>query len=85
MLWVNGEASKSIPLRAWPIPSQGDFTVMAEGIDKDELQVFDATGRLVRQIPLTNATQEKVSRLSPGTYIIRLAGQKDLVQKVLVQ
>ena len=49
-----------------PIPSQGDFSVMAEGIDKDMLQVFDVARRLVPQIPLTNATQEKVNRLSQG-------------------
>jgi hypothetical protein len=82
---VNGEASKSITMKAWPVPSQGDFSVIVEGIDKDMLQVFDVAGRMVRQIAVSNGMQEKISKLSPGIYIIRLAGEKDIVQRVLVR
>jgi hypothetical protein len=82
---VKGNAGKSIALKAWPIPSRGDFSVVVEGIDRETLQLFDATGKLVRQMPVTNGTQQKINGLSPGTYIIRLAGQKGLSQVVLVQ
>ena len=46
---------------------------------------FDATGKIVRQMPVTNGVQQKINGVNPGTYVIRLAGQKDLVQVVLVQ
>ncbi|HYE56592.1 MAG TPA: T9SS type A sorting domain-containing protein [Chitinophagaceae bacterium] len=82
---VNGTPSDRITLKAWPIPSRGDFTVTVGGIDKGILQLFDATGRMVRQVPITNGTQQKITGISPGTYMIRLAEHKHLVQVVLVQ
>ncbi|MGB4845021.1 MAG: T9SS type A sorting domain-containing protein [Ferruginibacter sp.] len=82
---VKGDISKSITLKAWPIPSAGNLTVTADGIDKDILQVFDTKGRLIKQQDILNQSQIYLTNLAPGTYIIRLAGQKDISQKIIVQ
>lgn len=82
---VVGGSDATTSLKVWPVPSGGDVNVLLFGIDKDLLQVFDMSGRLVRQISIKNNTQEKISGLVPGHYILRLAGQKDLTQKIIVQ
>jgi Secretion system C-terminal sorting domain len=72
-------------LKVWPIPSQVDINVLLMGIEKDLLQVFDMSGRLVQQSPFLNNTQQKISGLNPGNYIIRLVGQNGLSQKIIIQ
>ncbi len=83
--FVTGSIEKSMSLKIWPIPSQGDINVLLQGIEKDMLQVFDMNGRLVQQLPVLNNIQQKISGLTSGSYIIRLAAQSDLVQKIIIQ
>jgi len=82
---VSGSIEKTMSLKVWPIPSQGDINVMLQGVEKDVLQVFDMSGRLVKQLPVLNNTQQKINGLTSGSYIIRLANQNDLVQKIIIQ
>lgn len=81
---VNGEADKTVVLKAWPLPAK-DFFVSASGIVKDVLLVFDASGRWVKQFAITDGEVVSVNGLAPGTYFLKLKEQKDVVQKVLVQ
>jgi hypothetical protein len=82
---VTGENSKTVVLKAWPIPAQGHFFVSVEGIEKDMLLVYDASGKLQQQSPVSGHTQHQVDHLPAGTYILRLASQKDIQQRVIVQ
>src|SRR5262249_38537027 len=83
---VSGDATKTVALKAWPIPSDGDFNILASGIDKTAtVQIVDATGKLIRQITVTDNVQQKVDRLPAGVYYLRLAGNTDLSQKIVVQ
>jgi len=67
------------------VPSAGDVNVLLFGIDKDLLQVYDMSGRLIQQVPVINNSQQKITGLRPGQYIIKLAGQQDLIQKIIIQ
>ena len=82
---VNGDATNAITLTAWPIPSVGNFTVRVEGVDKDVLLIYDMTGKLIRQLNISSSIQQKIYGLTPGTYILRLAGQKEIQQKMIVE
>lgn len=82
---VNGDATNAVTLTAWPIPSAGNFTVSVEGIEKDVLLIYDMTGKLIRQQNISSSMQQKIYGLTPGTYILRLAGQKEIQQKMIVQ
>lgn len=82
---VNGDATNAITLTAWPIPSAGNFTVSVEGIEKDVLLIYDMAGKLIRQQNISSSMQQKIYGLTPGTYILRLAGQKGIQQKMIVQ
>jgi hypothetical protein len=82
---VSGSNSKTVALKVWPIPARDFFYVNVEGIEKDILQVYDMTGKLKLQLPVVGNTQHQVTQLSAGMYILRLASQKDLQQKVVVQ
>lgn len=82
---VTREASKDIVLKAWPIPAQGHFFVSVEGVDKDLLQIFDVAGKLKQELLITGNTQHQVSHLPAGMYVLRLASQKGIQQKVVVQ
>lgn len=82
---VTGDNSKAITLKAWPIPAQGHFFVSVEGIEKDVLLIYDASGKLQQQLPVSGHTQHQVSHLPAGTYVLRLASQRDIQQRVVVQ
>lgn len=83
---VNGNTDKAISLKAWPIPAAGDFSILVQGIDKNDLvQIIDVSGKLVQQIQVTDNVQQKVNKLPAGTYFLRLANNKDVVQKIVTQ
>ncbi|MGB5006949.1 MAG: T9SS type A sorting domain-containing protein [Ferruginibacter sp.] len=82
---VAGSDEKMASLKVWPIPSNGNINVLFQNIEKDVLQVFDMHGRLVQQVPAVNNTTLKINGLLTGSYVIRLAAQKDLVQKIIIQ
>jgi hypothetical protein len=81
---VEGQTDNAVTLKAWPIPAAGHFTVMAKGIEMDVLQVFDMNGKMVQQYTVKNGVSQQVNHLRPGTYIVRLAGNKDMLLKVVV-
>ncbi len=83
--FVAGSDDKTITLKVWPVPSQGDINVLLQGIDKEQLQVIDMNGRLIVQLPVTANTQQTISRLNKGMYMLKLAGQNDLVQKIIIE
>lgn len=84
--FVTGSNEKMLTLKAWPIPAVKNFYVQVQGLQKnDVLQVFDMNGKMLRSISITNQQQLQVSGLAPGTYVLRLAGDKALVQKIIVQ
>lgn len=83
---VSGSDEKKPVLKAWPIPAHNDFYVQVQGIEKlDLLQIFDVNGRMVKSAVISNQQQLHVYGIVPGTYILQLAGKKELVQKIIVQ
>ncbi|MFT3825441.1 MAG: T9SS type A sorting domain-containing protein [Chitinophagaceae bacterium] len=82
---ITADNGNAVTLKAWPIPARGGFYVKADGIEKDILQFFDISGKLVHQLNIAGNTQQQVNQLSAGIYIMRLASQKDVQQKIVVQ
>jgi len=82
---VNGDLKQGASLKAWPIPAPQEFSVTINGIEKDVILLFDATGRLIKQVPITENEVIKINGLASGSYVIRLKQQPDLVQKVIIQ
>lgn len=83
---VDGSNSKQALLQVWPVPASGPVNVLVSGIaGSDKLIVVDAAGSVVQQVPVQNNSSMQLSRLMPGTYILRLAANKDLVQKIIIQ
>lgn len=71
-------------LMAWPQPAIGSVHLSVQGIEKDELQVWNAGGQLVKQQSITNG-ESCTLQLSAGSYIVRVKSHPDLVRKVVVQ
>ena len=83
---VNGNTDRTISLKAWPIPAAGDFNIIVQGIDKNDfVQIIDVIGRLIQQVQVSDNVQQKVNKLPAGTYFLRLASNKDIVQKIVTQ
>ncbi|MEP7107373.1 MAG: T9SS type A sorting domain-containing protein [Ferruginibacter sp.] len=81
-----GNGNKQTVMQVWPMPSTGPVNVLVNGLVKpDVLMVYDVAGILVKQQNMHNNAQVQLSILTPGTYILRLAENKDLIQKVVVQ
>lgn len=83
--FVHGTDEVNATLKVWPIPSAGDVNVLLQGIEKDDLQVFDLTGRLIQRTPINNNMQLKISGLVKGIYIIKLAQHSEMSQKIVLQ
>lgn len=82
---VNGSSNVK-NMKVWPIPSPGPVNVLVNGItSRDKLMVFDINGRLVQQHTIQNNVALTLHPMTAGTYIIRLAESKDLLQKIVVQ
>jgi Secretion system C-terminal sorting domain len=83
---VKGDMSKQLSLQVWPVPAVGFFNVRVNGLDKNDLlQVVDVNGRLVKQFIIQNQTQLQISGLPAGTYFVKLASDKTVGQKVILQ
>lgn len=83
--FVNGQGSKHIAMKAWPVPSNGVVNILAEGIENDQLLVFDNSGRLVKQVLLFAHSAVQLTGLLPGNYVIMLASHKEINQKIIIQ
>lgn len=83
--FVDGRASQSVTLKAWPVPSFGVVNITAGGIEKGQLLVFDQAGRLVKQVAVTSQTVTCLTGLTPGTYLVMLADHKEITQRIIIQ
>ena len=83
--FVSGTADNTAGFKVWPVPSNGDVFMTLQDIEKAQLQVFDMEGRLVQQMPVSGNTRQVISGLVKGTYVVKLAGYKDLFQKIIIQ
>jgi Secretion system C-terminal sorting domain len=83
---VKGDASKQLAMQVWPVPAVGFFNVSVNGLNKpDVLQVMDMSGKLVKQLTMQNQIQQQISGLPAGTYMVKLASDNTLIQKVIIQ
>jgi hypothetical protein len=83
---VRGDAAKQLTMQVWPVPATDFFNVSVNGLDKpDMLQIVDMSGRLVKSYNIQNQTQQQVNGLPAGTYFVKLASDKTVGQKVIIQ
>lgn len=83
---VKADISKQLTMQVWPVPSVGFFNVSVNGLTKtDVLHIVDMSGRLVKSYNIQNQTQLQVNGLPAGTYFVKLASDKMVGQKVVVQ
>lgn len=83
---VPGADGTLIAANVWPIPSTGAVFMIATGLkDNERLQVYDMSGRKVKELLIYNNTQIRIDGLQPGTYVLKLAGNQGLNRKIIVQ
>jgi len=77
----------------YPNPSDGNFHLMFDAVSSDfvHLQLFDITGRLIREIRYQNITQrfsESISfdSISAGFYLLKITnGTKQTTRKIVIE
>ena len=83
---VKGETTTDINMQVWPIPATEVVHVKIEGLQKDDqILVLDMSGKIVQQLPIQVHATVQLSNLIPGHYIVRLASDKTMSQKIVVQ
>lgn len=83
---VKGDVNQQMAMQVWPVPATGPINIKVTGLTKpDVLMVFDVTGKLVKQQNVQNNIPVQLTNLVPGSYIVRLVENKDLIQKIVVQ
>lgn len=83
---VNGSNTRQVMLQVWPVPASGYVNVQVSGLSTTEkMRVMDMNGRLVKEITVQNNTPLQISGLPAGTYYLKLADEKNIGQKILIQ
>lgn len=83
---VKGNLAKQIGMQVWPVPAIGFFNVSIYGlVNPDRVQVVDMNGKIVKQFAAENQIPYQVKGLPSGTYYVKLASDKSVGQKVVVQ
>lgn len=83
---VKGNLAKQIGMQVWPVPAIGFFNVSIYGlVNPDRVQVVDMNGKLVKQFAVEDQIHYQVNGLPAGTYYVKLASDKSVGQKVVVQ
>lgn len=81
---VDGNA-KIVSLTAWPVPAAGFVNIRADGITAGVLQVWNAGGQLVKELPAEAGQTLILKGLAAGTYILRLKSNPDLMQRIVIR
>ena len=72
--------------KLYPNPAQNNFTVDLIDNTKQQLQIFDLTGKQILQQTITSKTTVDVSSLDNGVYFVLLKNQTGIsTQKIVVQ
>lgn len=82
---VAGDMSQQIALQVWPIPANGQLNLRVLGSNDVDLRILNVNGATVKILKLQNQMQQSIDDLKPGTYFITVAGDKSLMQKVIIQ
>jgi len=82
---VTGKTKGNVKLAAFPIPAPGEFSVTIEGVDEGVVQLYDLSGRLIKQATVYSEQPVKMTNIPPGSYILTLASQPDVNLKIVVQ
>ncbi len=70
---VGGRGNSQLSLLIYPNPSNGQFTLRLDGVNKTyEAFITDFSGKVIRQLKLTNNSSINISGLNVGQYIIRI-------------
>ena len=73
-------------IKLYPNPAQNNFTVDLIDNTKQQLQIFDLTGKQILQQTITSKTTVDVSSLDNGVYFVLLKNQTGIsTQKIVVQ
>ena len=83
---VTGSDKRGQVMNVWPIASNGTVHVLITGLAQPEtLMVYDLAGRLIQQVPVRDQLTAQLNGVKPGTYFLRLRGNSELVQKIIIQ
>lgn len=82
-LYVDGTASRPV---IYPNPSRGSVTISIPiGLPLAGIQIFDISGRLIREIDTLSATVPiGINDLSTGTYVIKFISTIDIDNQLLI-
>ncbi|MFM9006636.1 MAG: T9SS type A sorting domain-containing protein, partial [Flavobacteriales bacterium] len=69
-------------LQIWPNPSSDEVRVLLNGATADAIEVFDIAGKLVEAFSRTTIIQ--TDNWAPGTYMLRIRGEKFVLERRLM-
>jgi len=77
----DGINEQSIEAEIFPNPSNGNFTILCEGLK--QVSVYSVDGRLVKVIE-TNGTECRIEGLEQGVYLVRMETEKGIVSRKVI-
>lgn len=83
---VLGPGSTDIKMEIWPMPANTTINILLHGISaSSQVLILDMNGKVVKSIPIHNQNKVEVNGLANGMYIIQLADNKSISQKIIIQ
>ena len=78
----DGINEQSLEAEIFPNPSNGNFTILCEGLK--QVSVYSVDGRLVKAFEI-NGTECRIEGLEQGVYLVRMETDNETVVRKIVK
>ena len=83
---ILGSGSSDVKMEIWPIPANTKINIMLNGMStSSQVLILDLNGNIVKTLPIQNQHKIEVNGLAVGMYIVQLADNKSISQKIIIQ
>ena|ERR1017187_1867410 len=84
-LGVASEASPPLSLSVFPDPISGIATMILEGAESANIEIFDILGREIDRFQISGSYDWQTGGLPSGTYIIHASNGREILSKRIIK
>ncbi|MBL7765586.1 MAG: T9SS type A sorting domain-containing protein [Chitinophagaceae bacterium] len=83
---VFGNGSTDVNIEIWPVPANTTVHIMVNGLGKNtQVVILDMQGKVIKRLEMLQNNHIELNGLAAGMYIVQVANQPGVSQKIIVQ